>query len=113
MGIVTSPELEMKVSGCEPVDLRIIILQLDLERKVPFIHVYAPTEDSTVLDKDEFYSKLQNRMDKETVGGRLPIIAGDLYARTGQNKTIAHGSIGNHGAETTLNDNGSGLILRQ
>ena len=110
VGIVTSEQWEPKVSGWKAVNSRIITLRLELEIAVTFIQVYAPTENSTVLETEEFYAELQRTIDGEEVEGRQILLAGDFNARTGWNKRIAHGCIGNFGGERILNENGRRLI---
>lgn len=46
------------------------------------IHVYAPTEDAEEEDKDEFYAKLQDLLDKRNAHDML-IITGDMNAKVG------------------------------
>lgn len=110
VAIVTSEQMEMRVSGWEPVNSRIIVINLDVEVKISLIQTYAPTEDSNALDKEEYYVQLQRTIGKEAVNGRHVLIGGDFNGRIGQDKKIAHGSMGNYGGEKTLNENGRRLI---
>jgi exonuclease III len=48
----------------EPVSSRIITLEFDLEEeKITLIQVYAPTEDATVQEKEQFFDELQREVD--------------------------------------------------
>ena len=110
VGIITNERIETKVSGWEPINSRIMVVDLDLEINLSLIQVYAPTDDSDILDKEEFYVQLQKVMDKVISKGRRVIISGDLNGRTGQDKRMALGCMGKHGGERTLNENGRRVI---
>lgn len=110
VGVVTSPECESKVSNWYAVNSRIMVVNLELDVPMAFVQVYAPTEDMTVLEKEEFYVELQRVLDKETTEGREVMIAGDMNARTGNDPRIAHGVMGRYGGERTVNENGKRMI---
>ena len=48
VGIITSEQLETKVSGWEPINSRMLVIDLDLEINLSLIQMYAPTDDSDI-----------------------------------------------------------------
>lgn len=65
---------------------------------ISVVQVYVPTEGSSVLNKFEHFSRLQ-----ETVGGvargDLLIVMGDMNARVGNDSIIWGEVLGRHGEE--------------
>ena len=55
------------MSRWEPVNSRIMVINLEVEIKMLFIQVYALTEDFNILEKKKFYAQLQRTVDKEAV----------------------------------------------
>ena len=72
-------------------------IDVDEGGKLTFIQVYAPTEDSEVLEKEIFYTELQREVNRIEEKNRKPIIMGDLKGRVGQNIKIGHGALGRFG----------------
>lgn len=70
------------------------------------VAAYAPTEDSTIAVKDDFYEVLTNKLDTVRNTRRL-ILAGDINARVGQRKNDQ--VVGRWG-EDIVNDNGNRCI---
>ena len=66
--------------------------------------VYAPTNQSSVEDKEQFYSDLDTVM---TRTGGLTIVMGDFNATLGESVL---GVIGNHGLSRQTSDNGERLM---
>lgn len=110
VGILTNEEIETKVTDWEAINSRIITINLELEEKIGIIQIYAPTEDSDMRDKDSFYEELQRTIDKVQARNRHVMIIGDWNARTGNNKQQGYGTMGDHGGEETLNNNGQRMI---
>jgi exonuclease III len=71
-----------------------------------FLVVYAPTNDATVKEKDDFYEMLTAQMDIVRSNQEL-ILMGDLNGKVGSRRN--DDVVGMHG-ETEVNDNGDRLI---
>lgn len=69
--------------------------------KVTIIQVRAPTENSSVADKDTFYQNLQRIVDSAFNKNRSVVIRGDLNARTGRDYVSARGIMDIWGGEST------------
>ena len=87
------------------IDVQITWIQLKIEGIfVTVVQVYAPTDDSSLGIKDEFFQKLQ-----ETVGDMarrdLMVVMGDMNARVGCDTSIWGEVFGRNGEEV-CNDNG-------
>ena len=110
VGIVLSEEMEKRVESWEAVNSRLISIRIKLEEDITVVQVYAPTDDSDILDKDAFYAQLQRIVDKENDEGRQVVIMGDFNGRTGDNMARSHGCMGLYGGEKITNENGKRLI---
>ena len=75
--------------------------------KVHVILCYAPTNDSSDEDKDEFYNRMQALLDKSP-GKDITILMGDLNAKVGQNNAGYEQVMGKHGLGQ-MNENGERL----
>ena len=72
------------------------------------VQVYAPTDDTDSVAKDEFYAEVQEVMNRVPRGDRI-IVMGDFNARVGKNVKVWKGVIGEHG-EDVENDSGRRLL---
>jgi hypothetical protein len=77
-------------------------------RNVSIVHVYAPTNTSSVDVKDEFYEQLSSTLNNVRKGDIL-IVMGDLNARVGSDNTGYESFMGKHGIGTR-NDNGERFV---
>jgi len=75
--------------------------------KLSIIQCYAPTNDADDEDKDAFYRRLQEEVDKVPAHDVLCAM-GDMNAKVGDNNTNRVQVMGNHGCGD-LNDNGERL----
>ena len=75
VGIITSEQLETRVSRWEPLNSRILVIDLDLEINLSLIQIYAPKDYSDILDKEEFYVQLQNVMNRGISKGRRILLS--------------------------------------
>jgi hypothetical protein len=75
-------------------------------RDIIFLALYAPTDDATVKEKDDFYEMLTAQMDSVRSNQEL-ILRGDLKGKVGSRRNDE--GVGMHG-ETEVNDNGDRLI---
>jgi exonuclease III len=72
------------------VNSRIIRVDLDLEgNKLTVVQVYAPMEDTGIMEKEQFHSDLQRVADEARTDNRKLVVMGDLNGRTGQDKEQA------------------------
>ena len=76
-------------------------------RKLTLIHVYSPTNDACVENKDEFYEQLESTMQKCSRHDIL-IITGDLNAKVGKGTNEESEVLGHHG-RGVRNENGERL----
>ena len=107
VSILVNKKLRNFVRSWEQINERIIRLNMAWKGyELTIIGIYAPTDDSLVEVKDEFYETLTGLI--ERVGRRSEIILlGDLNARTGSG--INDAVVGSFGEEVT-NDSGERLI---
>jgi hypothetical protein len=74
VGIIMDETTDTNVIKCTPVNKRIIRVDLDLEgNKLTVVHIYAPTEDADVIEKEQFYSDLQRVVDEARTDIRKPV----------------------------------------
>uniref|UniRef100_A0A8D9EGU9 Craniofacial development protein 2 n=1 Tax=Cacopsylla melanoneura TaxID=428564 RepID=A0A8D9EGU9_9HEMI len=93
----------------KPISERIIMVRLrNKVRNITIIQCYAPTEEATEDDKDNFYEQL-NEVMRTTKKQDIKIILGDFNAKVGSDNEGVELVMGRHGAGTR-NDNGSRLI---
>ncbi|XP_044745745.1 uncharacterized protein LOC123307480 [Coccinella septempunctata] len=107
VSLLIKKELKHKLTDWEAVNERIISANFNLKgHRTTVIGVYAPNEDATVLEKDQFQEQLEDVLVR--VGNqREVILLGDFNARTGRKKNDK--VIGEYGEEV-LNNNGQRLI---
>ncbi|XP_039291249.1 uncharacterized protein LOC120352957 [Nilaparvata lugens] len=110
VGVVMTPEAFNKVSDWQAINSRIMTVDLDLELKVTYVQVYAPTEDSNVQDKEEFYLSLNAVLEGVCSRGRQVIVGGDMNARIGNDCEHSHGVMGPYAGEQIKNSNGERLL---
>ena len=72
------------------------------------VQVYAPTDDSSVASKDEFFLRLQEAVGR-VARDDLLIVMGDMNARVGDDTGIWGEVLGRHGEEV-CNENGRRLL---
>lgn len=89
VAIVLRDEELATIDEWEPVNLRII--SADIVGKITVIQAYAPTDNSLVVEKDQFYDDLQNLIDKARNKNRKVLLFGDLNARTDNEHQLANG----------------------
>lgn len=107
VSIVVHQKLKNYIKEWEELDERIIKLELQKGgHKIVIIGVYAPTDDSDVEVKEEFFNKLTQVLSDVNPRKEL-ILMGDLNGRTGRaDDSLVVGKYG----ELNLNNNGERLI---
>ena len=76
-------------------------------RKLTLIHVYSPTNDASVENKDDFYEQLESTVQKCNRNDIL-LITGDLNAKVGKGTPEEREILGQHGTGDR-NENGERL----
>lgn len=104
--------LDKKARDCilafEPVDARLCYIRLKGKfQNISLISVYAPTEESEEIIKDEFYDKLSDYCSKISKYDKL-IILGDCKAQVGRDD-YTRNNMGKHSLHEKCNDNGTRL----
>lgn len=111
VGIIIAEETNKKITNWNPVTSRIIDVELEIKKgmKLIIIQVYAPIQGSIERDVEEFYTELQNTVDKHRERTEHIIITGDWNSRIGNDQEIGLGSMGEYG-EKERNSNGIKMI---
>jgi len=107
--IILQKGLERSLLEWKPVSSRLMSVRLKSKHiNTTILQCYAPTNDSSDEDKDDFYSQLQT--ETETAPQHdLIIVMGDLNAKVGQDNTDYERVMGKHGVGIR-NDNGERLV---
>jgi hypothetical protein len=109
VGLLLSSAARRSLMEWTPVSDRILVARFKSRaRNVSIVHVYAPTNTSSVDVKDEFYSLLSSALNNVRRGDIL-IVMGDLNARVGSDNTGYELFMGKHGVGTR-NDNGERFV---
>ncbi|XP_078663299.1 uncharacterized protein LOC144906655 [Branchiostoma floridae x Branchiostoma belcheri] len=89
----------------EPVSERIIVARFTSRcQDTTIIQAYAPTNDASDADKEQFYQQLQATMAKRKKRD-ITILMGDMNAKVGQGNSGKERVMGKHGVGT-MNENG-------
>lgn len=111
VALVIKDEYFTRVESWDAVSSRFVVADLNLAiGKSSIIQVYAPTDDSSINDKNQFYEDLQKTIDYIRYKNRKIIIMGDWNGRIGNDNDNAFGVLGLWGGETVRNDSGNRLI---
>jgi hypothetical protein len=110
VGIVMEQGYRQKVVEWEPVNSRIIRINMKLEQKIPLIQKYAPTQDSEEIETDIFYNLLQQTVLKPREYTRHVVVMGEWNAILGDQICRATGTIGLYPAQSIYNGNGDRMI---
>ena len=109
VAIILKKGVERCLLEWKPVNNRLISARLKGRHiNITIIQCYAPTNDSSEEDKDDFYNQLQTEIEK-TPRHDLTILMGDLNAKVGNNNTDYERIMGKHGMGTR-NENGERLV---
>ena len=109
VAIYVTEELGVYIKEWKCISERMVLVKLRIrEEWLCFVQVYAPTEDSSVEEKEEFFSTLQETVSGLQCKDRV-IILGDFNARVGNRRGEWREVNGGCGEET-CNDNGRRLL---
>ena len=78
------------------------------KKKINIIQAYAPTNDATEEEKDDFYNRLQGLVDKLSMKD-VNIVMGDMNAKVGKDNRGFEHIMGKHGTGEA-NDNGERFL---
>lgn len=107
VSIAIHKTLKKSIKSWEEIDEQIIKLELEKNgRQIVILGIYAPSDQSEVLLKDQFYQKLADLLAGIKNGKEL-FLLGDFNARTGKEQNSLE--VGKYGEQIT-NENGTRLI---
>lgn len=105
VGFLISPQTRKGLMEWTPVSDRIITARFKtFARNITIVQTYAPTNQATTEEKEEFYLQLSTTLDKIRKGD-IKIVMGDLNAKVGSNNSNFEHVMGRHGLGE-MNENG-------
>ena len=108
VGILMSKSATRALMDWTPINERIIQARYHSKHiKLTMVHIYAPTEDTDEQVKNEFYTRLQDVLDKCNTHDML-IVNGDMNAKVGEDNWDYERVMGKRGLGR-WNDNGERL----
>ena len=109
VALILKKGMERCLLEWKPINSRLISMRLrGKHANTTIIQCYAPTNESSDIDKDEFYHQLQAETEAAPRHD-LIIIMGDLNAKVGNDNTDFEDVMGKHGIGTR-NENGEILV---
>lgn len=97
VAIVLGKKIKNSLMEWEPISERLMRVRLNTKyRKTTLIQCYAPTEPSTLEEKEAFYALLDAALSKIPKGD-LVMLMGDLNAKVGTNNIDIESIMGPHG----------------
>ena len=110
VGLMLNREAANALIGWNPVSERILTARLQSRHsKTTIITVYAPTEEATEEEKDDFYLQCQDTLNT-IPRSEIVLLIGDLNAKISNDRTGLEQVIGPHGSAQETNDNGERLL---
>ena len=111
VGLMLSKEASNSLIGWNPVNERILTARLQSRHtKATVMVVYAPTEDATDDEKNDFYEKCQDVLNS-TPQHDLVLLIGDMNALVSNRTPGLEQVIGPFGSAQATNDNGERLQM--
>ncbi|XP_068739487.1 craniofacial development protein 2-like [Montipora capricornis] len=108
VALMISQEAQRSLIEWMPVSSRVISARFYSRfKKITIIQAYAPTNDATPEEKDDFYHQLQTTTDRCNKND-IVIVMGDMNAKVGDDNSEMEEVIGRHGLGSR-NDNGERL----
>ena len=108
VALMISQEAQRSLMEWMPVSSRVISARFYSRfKKITIIQAYAPTNDATPEEKDDFYHQLQTTTDRCNKND-IVIVMGDMNAKVGDDNSEMEEVIGRHGLGSR-NDNGERL----
>ncbi|XP_065170250.1 craniofacial development protein 2-like [Atheta coriaria] len=106
VGFLLSKHAKKSLISWTPINERVITARFYTRfRKVTFIQCYAPTNNASKEDKDEFYDILEKTI-KDVNSGDIKILMGDLNAKVGAQNENLEEIMGKNGVGQ-INENGT------
>ncbi|VDO82783.1 unnamed protein product [Heligmosomoides polygyrus] len=110
VGIVLSKRASNSLVSWEPVNDRIITARFrTMHTRVAMIQAYSPTEDATDDEKDDFYERLQDVIDKMPRRD-LKLVLGHFNAQVDGDRKGMEKSVGAFASSDRLSNNGERLV---
>ena len=107
VGIIMTNEIAKSMIGFWPISDRAMLMKLDAKPfKIAIIQVYAPTQDHSEEEVEEFYEQINNAL-KYVKSQEMRIVMGDWNAKVGREKVS--GVTGGFGLGE-INERGKRLI---
>ena len=111
VGFVLNRQAARALVGWKPVTDCIVTARFQSPQvKTTIIQAYAPTGDSSDIDKDAFYGQLQDVFD-HIPSHDVKLLIGDFNAKISNNCQGLEHMIGMHGSALHTSDNGERLLL--
>ena len=95
VGFILEPCIAQYVERVNPINERIIGVDMKLEDGISIIQVYAPQQGRPAAEKEDFYLKLQQLVDDMKYQHNI-IICGDFNGHVGRDKLHYEANIGHH-----------------
>ena len=111
VAIILNKRAQKTLRGWEAHGPRILMASFTTKKKrinMNIIQAYAPTNEATDEDKDNFYHRLQDVMD-QLPNKDVNILMGDMNAKVGGNNISYEQGMGRHGLGE-INDNGERFV---
>jgi calcineurin-like phosphoesterase family protein len=109
VAIIVSPNMAHHVEKFIPIDNRIVILMLKIRlKKIIVAQTYAPQQGRPEDEKEAFFLKLQDEIDKIRTVEEV-IIMGDLNGHVGKSRIGFEDVIGHHGVGC-MNEEGNRIV---
>ena len=107
VALILSKLAQKSLRGWEAHGERIMMASFTTRNKgidMNIVQIYAPTNEATIEEKEDFYNQVQKIVDK-LPRKDMNIIMGDANAKIGEDNTGYEGIMGRHGLGQ-MNDNG-------
>ena len=110
VGFLVNKEIVNTVISCTPVSSRIILLRV---KATPFnitiVQIYAPTSAHDEQETDQFYSKVQEQLDKAPKQD-IKLVLGDFNAKVGKDSINSCSRYMGESCNDSTNENGEKLL---
>ena len=111
VGIMLNKEAANALIGWKPFNSRIITARFKSRHsKRTVVTVYAPTEDASEDDKDEFYQHCQEVL-SNIPSHDIVVLMGDFNAQISSDRRGIETVVGPYGSANATNDNGERMIM--
>ena len=110
VGLSLSKRIKNSLISYIPVSERILTARLHSKQiNISVVVAYAPTEDASDTDKDQFYQQLSSTCD-ELPRHDPKLLLGDMNAKVTSDNSSCPSTVGKHSLHSSSNDNGTRLV---